>query len=119
MINRGTSKNAYAAVGLAGGRFLTPNLSPRKERGVAPEWRELPLDAGEQGDRPQHGLARGVASAGIERVGDGALEHLGRHAVHAGAGGEDLGDHLFAGLTVVEHADDAANLPLDAAQPQL
>src|SRR5215218_2306666 len=65
----------------------------------------------------------GLAAAGLDLVADAAadvaVEQPEGHLVEGGLDGRDLGDHVDAVLVLVDHAGDAADLPLDAAQAGL
>src|SRR5215813_4007211 len=62
------------------------------------------------------GLRWGCA---IQHLSDVTFEDLTRHAVHASACSKDLCHDLLAGFALLEHADDATNLPLDAPKTHL
>ena len=70
----------------------------------------------EQINRPQHRLARLWRCIFAERLGDMTFQDFGRHAIHGGAGSENLRHHLLAGLSFRHHIDNAANLSFDASQ---
>ncbi len=59
------------------------------------------------------------ASSGGSRVrhlGDVGGDHLGRHALDGGAHGEELGHHVLAAASFVEHRGDPAQLPVGPRQ---
>jgi hypothetical protein len=76
-------------------------------------------NAVEQIERSQNRLAR----LGRRPICHGliylATQQLHRHAIHGGASGEDLGDDLLTGFAIIQHPDDAANLPLNPPEPHL
>src|SRR5262249_29916584 len=77
------------------------------------------LHLGEQADRALDRLTGLGGRSPLQHLGDMAFEHLASYAIHAGTCSQNLGHDLFAGFAFIEHADDAADLPLDAPEPQL
>lgn len=89
------------------------------ERSWLSLWFKSLLDAIDEVHRAQDGLAGLIGRFLGQRVFDLAAQDLHRDAVHGSPRGKDLRDDLLAGLSLREHADNAANLPLDASEPQL
>src|SRR5262249_35256362 len=83
------------------------------------ERQRLEVHLGQEADGALDRLAGIGWGTAFKDLGDVTFQDLARHAIHASASGQDLGHDLFAGLAVIEHADDAANLPLDAPKTHL